>query len=317
MIADFIFSANIVLPFVLVVILGAYLKRKRILTDAFFVGGNNLIFNIAIPSTLFYSVYTEDISELFDPAFAGFVIGWLILSAVVIWIVSYIFMRKKYSHLISAFVQACFRGNIIIVGLPLLVRILGSEASVGSFAIALMTPFYSVIAVIVLTVHNGDGRKLSASEVFWGVVKNPPFIGVMIGLIFSALHIPVPVIILRTISTLGGLTTPLALLCLGGGIKFTGFTSKFKVALLASIIKVVFLPIGAVSLAYLLGFSNTHLTVIMILNAVPSAFAAYVMAIKLGGDEYVAGNSIFFGLVLCAFTLTIFIMLFRTFNIIA
>jgi predicted permease len=55
----------------------------------------------------------------------------------------------------------------------------------------------------------------------------------------------------------------------------------------------------------------------MILNALPMAVGAYVMQAELGGDSYIGASVLMLTMTLSAFTLTLFIFLFRVMGFLA
>ena len=60
-----IFSVNAVAPIILVILLGYFIQRINMVPENFFVYANKLVFNVAIPVYLFYSVYNiENLSDI-------------------------------------------------------------------------------------------------------------------------------------------------------------------------------------------------------------------------------------------------------------
>ena len=80
-------------------------------------------------------------------------------------------------------------------------------------------PLYNIIAVIVLSVTSPEKKESSPKKILLktlkDVIKNPIIIGIAIGLIWSVLEIPQPVILTKSISYLGNMATPLSLIALG------------------------------------------------------------------------------------------------------
>ena len=62
---DLLFTANAVLPIVLMTALGYLLKKLKVLTTEFLDVGNKLTYRILLPILLFYNVYNiEDFSAV-------------------------------------------------------------------------------------------------------------------------------------------------------------------------------------------------------------------------------------------------------------
>jgi len=318
MLYNIIFSLNIVLPLVILAALGYIAKRMGLLTDTFLAGGNKVIFHMAIPATLFNSLYSADLSEVFDLGFIAFIAIWTIASFTIIWILTHLALRKRHPGVTSAYVNGAHRGNLAMLGLPLLFTILGdgSEGAKVALAAAIIIPLYNIQTIVMLTLHSSIQKKVSIKGLLLSIIKNPPIIGIAFGLAAAFAGITLPVIAGHTISSLASLTVPLALICLGGAMTFKGFDAKFSLAISASLVKVVILPIITIALAWLLGFRGNDLTILMILHGVPTAVGSYVMIVEFGGDAYVAGTNVMMTTILSAFTLSILIFAFRTAGII-
>ena len=59
-----LFTCNSILPIILPILLGYFLKRINFFKDGFLVGANKLVFKILIPLLLFSNIYLADISKI-------------------------------------------------------------------------------------------------------------------------------------------------------------------------------------------------------------------------------------------------------------
>jgi len=315
MLDNLIFSLNIVVPLFMVILFGAFLKYKGYVDSAFLSVGNKIVFQFVLPANVFMSLYNVNIVDVFDLRFIVFVVLFTIASFFAVWLFAVLFIKDK--SIISAFTQGAFRSNFAIIGLPLLVSILGAErAAIGAIALAFVVPIYNIFSTVVLTVHSPHIKKLNVKTLFMAIAKNPIIIAVAIGAIISVSGIRIPIAAERSIGFIVALTTPFALICLGGNISFKGFDVKFKFSVLATVLKLIILPIICTLLAYALGFRGDELTVLMVMAGVPSAVAGYAMALQLGGDGYTSSTIIVLTTLLSAFSLTVFIYIFKTMGII-
>ena len=311
MLTNLVFSLNIVLPLFVIIVFGAFLKHKGFVDTPFLNTGNRIVFLFGIPANVFISIYRADITEVFNPAFITYAVTFTLFSFFAIWLFAHIFVKDK--SIISAFVQGAFRGNYAILGVPLLVNILGAErAAPGALILAFVVPIYNIFSTIILALYSPTIEKISAKALLLTVAKNPILIGVVLGVIASLSGIRLPAIANSSISSLAVLSGPLALICLGGNIGFKGFEMRFKFSVIATVIKLVILPIICTAVGYVLGFRGDELTVLMVMSGVPTALAGYAMALQLGGDGYTASTIILLTTLLSAFTLTVFIYVFRT-----
>ena len=308
MLDNFLFSLNVVVPVFLIMILGYELKRRDIITSGFLAGGNKIVFYIALPALLFRGVYTSDIRAAVDIKFVAFAFACTVFSFFALWGISAIFIKDRPVH--ASFTQGAFRGSFALFGIPLLLNMAGDGVMArAALLVVFIIPFFNVFSVMVLAPC--AAQKPGVLSVIWTVIKNPSNVMISIGILLAIFDLTLPVMVSTAVNTTANMATPLALLCLGGGMTFRGFDTKFKYALTAGLIKIFLVPLVFTALAVLFGFRDYDLAVLMIFFAVPSAVVGYSMAAQMGGDTYVAGTIIVIATLGSAFTLTLFIYSLR------
>jgi len=313
---NIVFSLNVVIPWVLMAAIGFLFKRWGIVDENFLAKGNKVVFLLCLPMMLFGSVYNSDLSEIFDLNFLLFVLGWAVLSFVAIWGLCLLLIKDK--SVISAYVQGAYRSNVGALAVPLAFSVLGDGALRSVLALAILIPTNNVLCVILLTLHSKkEGESMSPKNFLLAIAKNPSIISVVLGIAVSLSGLRLPVFVNSTISSLSQVTVPLVLFCLGASIVFRGFDSKFKYALSSSVVKVIAMPVIATIVAYLIGFRGNDLAILMLINGVPTAIAGHVMVVEIGGDATVAANNIMLTTILSAFTLAVFIFVFRMLGVIS
>jgi hypothetical protein len=321
-------SINTTVPFVLLALFGIFLKRRGLIGDAFITQGNKVIFYFAIPATIFIRIHDANLSEVVDARFLIFNVVWLIIFFLATWLLAYKFMRDKDS--VPPFVNSAYRSSLSVVAPPLLVLMFceathpGIDPNIlakGMLAVSILLIFSYATASVLFAVHDPKARKKGVLGVLIAIAKNPVVIGVVLGLGFNVLGLSptigdgeafVPLTFFTTtITQVANLVMPLAMICVGANLAFHGFDVKFKYVTASVIVKLFVMPITGIIVAYLFGFRGDDLTIIMILNALPMAVGAYVMQAELGGDTYIGSSSLMLTMTLSAFTLTLFIFLFR------
>jgi len=323
-----ILSVNTTLPFILLALLGILMKRLKIINDNFIKYGNKIIFYFAIPVTIFNHIHTADLSVVFDLPFLFFNVGWLIFFFSATWFFAYKFMRDKDS--VSSFVNSAYRSSLSVVAPPLLVLMfyVGNHPYVdtnilpkGILSVSILLIVSYASASVLFAVHDPKARANGVFGVLRSIAKNPVVIGVVAGLVFNItaglvynsfdLVLALPTFAASTVDGLSGIVMPLAMICVGGNLSFRGFDVKFKYVIISVVVKLLIMPIAAITVAYLFGFRGSDLTIIMIMNALPMAVGAYVMQAELGGDSYIGASVLMLTMSISAFTLTLFIFLFR------
>ena len=308
MLDNFMFSLNVVVPVFLVMILGYVLKKREVISSGFLSSGNKIVYYIGLPALLFRGVYTAEIGEIMDIRFIAFALLSTAASFFIIWGIAALFMKDK--TVLASFAQGAFRGSFALLGIPLIINMAGDAGMArAAMVVVFVVPFFNVFSILSLAPCTGE--KLGPWKIIWTVLKNPSNVMIAIGIILAVFDIPLPIMINGAINTTANLATPLALLCLGGGMVFRGFDAKFKYAMIASILKVVVIPLAFTIVAVLMGFRDYELAVIVIMGGIPSAVVGYAMAVQMGGDAYVAGTIVVISTFMSAATLTIFIYALR------
>ena len=329
---SFIVSANIMVPFVLLALLGILMRRIGFIADKFVRQGNKVLFYFGIPVTIFNTIHRANLGAIFDVQFILFNIAFMVVFFLATWLLAWKLMSDKSS--VSSFVNSAYRSSLSVVAPPLfgLMFIPGSDTHAQSlFIMSILLVMSYATASVLFAVHNSKDKKISGfgivKDVCLSVAKNPIVIGVVIGFIVNFLgwRLPItnnyhpnfnpthPLLFLSTtVESLARLVMPLAMICVGANLKFDGFSKKFKYVIIGVIVKLFIMPIVAIIVAYLLGFRGNDLTIIMILSALPMAVGAYVMQAELGcGDLYIGSSTLMITMVLSAFTLTMFIFFFH------
>jgi len=312
-------TLNTTMPFVLLALLGIFMKHRKMINDNFVALGNKAVFYFAIPVTIFNTIRRAPLSDVLDARFlifnAAFLVGFFLLT----WCFARMFMKDKSS--VPPFVNSAYRSSLSVVAPPLFALMFREAGDVsiypkGILAVSVLLIVSYATASVMFAVHDPEARKKGVLGVFLSIAKNPIVIGVVLGLLFNVLGLStLPTFIERTATPLAGLVMPLAMICVGGSLSFRGFDKKLKYVLIAAATKLILMPIVAVVVAYLFGFRGADLTIIMILNALPMAVGAYVMQAELGGDTYIGATTLTLTMTLSAFTLTLFIFLFRVMGI--
>ncbi len=305
MINQLLAAINTLCPIIIMVGLGVFLRHRRFLTEAFFKELNRLIFWVALPCLL--------VSKIMNCRFDG---GWgkmilvLILSTLIIaavaWFGAPLMGVGKRSR--GSFTQSVFRSNNAYVGIPVIqlaVMHLPNASELTSLAMLTLAPcliLYNVMAVIVLmpdsiaASENGDTNQLSfgaqIKRVILGIAKNPLIIGCVLGVVLMLFKVDFPVSIDKTFEHIGNLSTPGALLALGGSLTVERLRSSIKLSHLAAFLKLVVCPLIGLGLSFVFGLTPMARFIVLIFLSCPSAVASYVMAAEMKGDATLAASTV-------------------------
>ena len=127
-----------------------------------------------------------------------------------------------------------------------------------------------------------------------------------------ALGIKLPDIVAETITNLSDCTTPIAMILLGAGLKFTAFKSDRNKLAICVLVKLIIFPALGIGGAVLLGFPGVSLVAITLMVATPVAVASYAMAASLGGNGRLAGELVVITTTISCFTMPIWLFILKT-----
>jgi len=307
---NFVFTTSIVAPVFLIVFLGTFLKKRKIITDDFIRTAPRVVFQITLPSLVFLKISTTDFARVLNPG--QVIYAYIGLTAMYIWEWFVAFISTKDGGSRGAFIQGSFRSNFAIIGLALINNALGPEAMAqGAILLAFIMPMYNLYSILALTIPLHKEKQISFRKTLFDIVTNPLIIAAMIALPFSIFRIHIPQVIIKTIKYLADLTLPLALLSIGGSLSFTSIKNDFKLAALSALHKIVLMPLILVFAAYRVGFRGVDLAVLFFLFSAPSAIASFVMAEAMGSNGKLAGNIVLLTTLGSLFTITIGLFLMK------
>ena len=209
-----IFSLNATAPVFLMMLLGMALRRLGWL-DADLAGKlNRFVFRLPLPVLVFTDLATVDIAQAWDGRFVLFCFGATALSIALAWAASLLLRDRSVQ---GEFIQGAYRSSAALLGVALIQNIYGS-AGMAPLMIIGSVPLYNIAAVLVLSLFGPERHGLDRAAVqrtAKGVVTNPILLGILAGIAWAALGIPMPAILGRTLDSLGGISTPLGLMAMG------------------------------------------------------------------------------------------------------
>ena len=313
---DFLFSVGAILPVFGVMVLGFLLRRRGFLTQGFCQTGNRLVFNLCLPAMLLRQIASMGGVRASDGGFLLYAFAATLAGVLAVWLPAHFFMKNKTQ--VGAFAQGAFRGNTALLGAALLQSICGSQAYAPLIILAAV-PVYNVLSVVVLSLEAGGGGTLDRARVLGAlkqVARNPILLGILAGMPFALTGRSIPLPADKVLSMLGGLASPLSLLIIGAGFRWQAALEKRRTTLLAALVKLVLLPAAALPPAAALGFRGEALVALLVMSGTPSAVSSYIMAENMGNDGVLANGIVAVTTLLSAVTLTGWIFLLRTLQLI-
>ncbi|MBE7052176.1 MAG: AEC family transporter [Ruminococcaceae bacterium] len=299
-------SFEAVFPIFVLMALGYGLRAFKVADKKAFDAINKLVFKIFLPVLLFNNIYKISSPEVFSIRLIVFTLVCIAFIYVMGYLVV-LFLTDDNSKR-GVLLQAFFRSNYAILGVPLAGYICkGSQSGLTSLMVAFIVPLFNILAVI--TFERFRGKNPSHKKIIKGVVTNPLIIGCVAGVIMLALNIKLPKIIEKSIDDIGKIASPLSIIVLGAGFTFSAMKGYVKELCVISAVRLVIVPMIAVSAAVMLGFSGEALVCILIAFASPVAVSSFAMAQQMGGDEKLAAQAVVTTSCLCLITLFLWIFI--------
>ena len=260
-----------------------------------------------------------DVRASFDAKYVLFCAAATTSSILVIWALAKLFLKEK--HIVGEFVQACYRSSAAILGAAFIQNIYGTSGMSGLMILG-SVPLYNIFAVIILTLESpaldaksGMGEKIKKS--LKGIVTNPILLGIAAGFVWSLLRLPMPTMANKTLSSLAGMTSPLALLAIGAGFKGREALGYLKPTAVATVTKLVILPAIFLPMAVHFGFTDQKLVALLVMLGSVTTPAGYVMAKQMGHEGTLTGSVCVTTTVFSALTLTFWVFWARSNGFIA
>jgi len=284
-------SLEVIVPLLLMMLAGYWVKRRGILDDKVQNAVSKLIFQLFLPLLLFLNVYQSDLSVAVDPVLLLVGVMGTILTFLAAAFVVRRFEPDVDKH--GVLVQGTFRANCALFGMPVAILLCG-EGNVGTVAmmLAVIVPLLNVLAVLSLTVF--EGGTLSWKKILKTIVTNPLIISVVVGLIFNLLGIELPKLISVAVRDLSRVATPLSFIILGASFTMASAIKNRKRLIAVTIGKLLLMPLFCIGVGTALGLRGQALIALMVVTASPTSSSSYPMTREMGGDYELAGEIIVF-----------------------
>ncbi len=308
---NFTASAQVVLPLLFMMLVGMGLRRCGLGDPALFKRLDAIIFRAFMPLLLFYNIYTVDLSSSFNP----WLMGFAVLSLIALFALSMVLvpLAEKDNKKRASLIQAIVRGNFIIFGVSVSASLYGPE-NTGVVALlgSLVVPMINALSVIILEYFRQG--QVNARQMAWNILKNPLVVGGILGIAFLLTGVRLPSTVLNTVKDLSNVTTPLALVSLGGSLMISDVKANKRPLLLGLISRLVLVPALFLPLSILLGFRGQDLTALMVMFAAPTAVSSYPMAQQMDADGPLAGQMVAFTTILSILTIFLIVFVLKELN---
>ena len=312
---NLLFSLNATLPIFFTMLLGWFFKRVGLMDDGFVNKMNRFVFQAALPVLVFQDLATVDFFEVWDTRFVVFCFLSTGISILAVTALSFLLKDKTIQ---GEFIQSSYRSSAAILGIAFIQNIYGNTGMAPLMIVATV-PLYNIMAVIVLSVMKPEreplNRKLMAKTAK-GIITNPIILGILAGILWSLLKLPMPVILGKTLKNVAALATPLGLMSMGAAFHLQQASDKWKPTMFVSLIKLVILAGVFLPIAVSLGFHTEKLVAILVMLGSATTVSCYIMARNMGHEGILTSGTVMLTTLFSAFTLTGWLFLLRSLGLI-
>lgn len=308
---NLIFSLNATIPIFLMMVLGVFFRKTGLLKENMINGLNQFVFKVTLPVLLFGDLAKQDFAQAWNGKFVAFC---FVVTLVSISLVALMSMALKDKSQRGEFIQGAYRSSAAILGIAFITNIYGNSGMAPLMIIG-SVPLYNIMAVVVLSFtkpgQNGMSPEL-IKKTLKGIATNPIILGILAGALWSVLRLPMPTILTKTVSSLGGLTTPLGLMAMGAAFNWSEAKSGMGPAFAASFMKLIGLCTLFLPVAVLLGFREAELIAILVMLGSSTTVSSYVMARNMGHSGVLSSSIVAITTLGSAFSLTFWLYVLKT-----
>jgi predicted permease len=272
-------------PVFLIIATGWLCRITGFVDDKQWVGMERVTYVVFFPALVIDTLARADLSSVPVAGVGGALIGSILLMAAAL-----LLARPQLQRLLTldgpsftSLFQGSTRWNTFVA-----IAIAGSlhgprGVTLTAVAIAAMVPLLNVLALYAFVRYAGGPRQ-TVGQILRTFVSNPFIWSCAVGLVINLILPPLPKALTAYFDIIGRAALCAGLLVVGAGLDIKRLASPGPTHLLAVVLKLILLPLMAVSLARLLGVEGADRSVVVIASAVPTASAAYVLARQLGGN---------------------------------
>lgn len=304
---DFRLIFNQLLVLFSLMIVGYFLDKLKIIDQHTNKKLSSFVVNVSTPALI--------IAGMADPTLSGTSIN--LFEILSISILSYVFL-----FLLTFFVPQLIKvpkseygiykfmimfSNVGFMGYPVITAIYGTEGII--YASIFNLPFNLLafsLGVYFVSSHSEEKMKFN-----WKLFVNAGVVSVFIGLFFFITKIPLPMFVGDTITMVGDLTTPLAMLVIGASlanISIKAVFGNFRIYLF-SFFKLIVFPIVLWLIFKQFPIDELLLGIAVVIVGMPVAANAVMLSKEYNGNEVVASEGVFMTTLFCILTIPLLVFI--------
>ena len=272
---------NVVIPVFGVILTGYLAGRFEVLGSESAAALNRFVYYFAIPAALFIFTARAPIDRTFNWSFIGAFVGGSVLTLLIALIVGRFWFRHDTATLGIAGITAVF-GQMLGIGLPLLLTVYGPDGALPSIVAALIYTFL-FLTTIIAVLEAARAKELSplrmVTQLAGTLVRNPVVVSPLLGILYSMTALPLPKAASNYLDLMAAAVGPAALFAVGLSLVGRNLTRNAGEVIWLSALKTVVNPILTfVLVTYVFVMDPFWSQAAVILSAMPVGTNPYVVA---------------------------------------
>jgi len=272
------------LPIFLLVMLGVVFKRWQFPAPGFWITADRITYYIFLPALIIDKLATTafTLNDFYT------LTGMVIISVLVIALFT-VAIRNLLPVSAASF-TSIFQGSIRpnnYVALAAAIALYGSDGlGITAIVMAGVIPLVNILCIssFFYYVPNKDKGR-GNQNLIKSVLSNPLVIACAVGILLNSTGIGLPYVSNDLFKILSSAALPMGLISVGTGLQVRGNKGQMLPVIVASVLKLIALPILTYYLLTFIGIDDTRRSVAVLFSSVPCAVSSYILAGHLNGDQ--------------------------------
>ena len=300
---------EVMLTLFVIVIVGYVAGKLGYLGGDFDRQLSRLVINITCPALILSSSMTGELPDrrFILPLLLISAITYIALTGAAFLLPRYMTKRKEDRGAIGF---ALMFGNVGFMGYPVVASIFGHEAVFYAAVLNVVNTFtvFTIGTILITGSSNIEGKRFEKK-----VLYSTPMLAAYLTMLIVALEINnIPGFICQSLTMIGNITVPAALLIIGSSMSQLPIRSLLgnTTVYLTTALRLALLPLAVYYLTSLMGFSQLVVNINTVVIAMPVATYGTILCLKYGKDTTLMAEVTFITTLLSMISIPLLTMLF-------
>jgi len=266
---------KVVMLYVLIAV-GMLVNKIGIINDDGSANISRLIVYVTMPCAILSGITSSEGMAKSESlmVFVIFLISFFLLVFVSLFITKILVSDKSYKPFYQFI--AIF-GNVAFVGIPMSIAIVGEHSVLFASVLAMLNNVMFFSYGIYLLKKTSE--KKTKNKSIWLGIFNPGSISAILGLVLFFLDVKIPSLVYQPVSTLGSLTSPLAMIVIGvslNKIKIKEILKDYRIIIIV-LVKMILGPILLALLLKTIGITGAGAMAAVVLTGMPVSMSSAII----------------------------------------